>query len=71
MEVDASRKAAPLPPVCYRCRKPGHVKSECPHRFDVRYMELEEKDELIQQFLAEKDATIAAARAEPEGEDFQ
>jgi len=70
MEIDASRKTAPAPPVCFRCHKPGHIKTECPLRFDVRHMSIEEKEDMIQQLLAEKDAAEAATQAE-EREDFQ
>ena len=37
MDIDASR-AGQTPEVCYRCKKPGHRKRDCPHRFDIRYM---------------------------------
>ncbi len=74
MDIDLSRKSAPLPPTCYRCGKAGHIKADCPKRFDVRHMTMAEKEELIQSLLAEKDASEAVARAEAEGEtdeDFQ
>ena len=37
MDIDASR-ARDLSNLCYRCKKPGHHKHECPHRYDVRFM---------------------------------
>jgi hypothetical protein len=69
MEVDASRKTTPLPPVCFRCRKPGHIKTDCPLRYDVRYMDLDEREEAIQRLLAEKDAEEATASTD-ERKDF-
>lgn len=55
MDVDMARKSSPLPPVCFRCRRPGHFKEDCPLRYDVRFLDAEEKEELIQHLLAEKD----------------
>ena len=37
MDIDASR-AGETPDICYRCKKPGHRKRDCPHRYDIRYM---------------------------------
>jgi hypothetical protein len=75
MDVDMTRKLPPLPPVCFRCKKPGHLKDNCPLRYDVRFLDAEEKEELIQQFLAEKDVAEAQepleAVQEDIGEDFQ
>lgn len=75
MEVDATRKPSPLPPVCFRCKKPGHFKDNCPLRYDVRFLDAEEKEELIQHLLAEKDVAEAQEMAgetqETIEEDFQ
>jgi hypothetical protein len=68
MEVDASRKAAPLPPVCFRCHKSGHVKADCPLRYDVRYMDLEEKEEAVQRLLAKKDAADMVNRVDEQAD---
>jgi len=35
--------------VCFRCGQPGHARPECPKRFDVRYMDLEERQGFAQE----------------------
>ena len=70
MDIDRTRKAAPVPGVCHRCHKPGHFKADCPSRFDVRFMTMEEKDDLIQGLLAAKDAAEAEVRLEDSDADF-
>lgn len=71
MDIDLSRKMTPLPPTCYRCNKPSYVKADCPRRFDIQHMTLEEKEVLIQSLLAEKDVSKAAIRTADKEEDFQ
>ena len=55
MDIDAAKGKAPLPPTCYRCGQPGHKKPDCPHRFDIRMMNTEEQEEVLQKLLFEKD----------------
>ena len=69
MDIDATKGKTPLPPTCYRCGLPGHKKPDCPHRFDIRMMNTEEQEELLQQLLFKKDAT-PTEQAEVEPEDF-
>ena len=42
MDIDATKRKAPTPDVCYRCGQPGHRKPQCPQRFDVRHMTTDE-----------------------------
>jgi len=41
--------------VCYRCREVGHRKPECPKKFDIRHMMMEECEEWMQQMALDKD----------------
>lgn len=67
MDVDAARRRANTPPTCYRCGQTGHLRRDCSLRHDTRYMTLEEKEDVIQQLLADVDAGNAG-RAEETAE---
>jgi len=57
MDTDTVRKACPTPPrECYRCREPNHLVKDCPHRLDVRRLTAEQREELIEDLMALKDA---------------
>jgi len=57
MNVDAVRKASSLPlRGCYRCREANHLVKDCPHRLDVRKLTVEQREELIEELMALKDA---------------
>lgn len=62
---------APPPPTCDRCEQPGHVETNCPLKFDIRHMTIEERTRAVQALLAEKLAAEIAARAKQDPEDFQ
>ena len=55
MDIDATKRKGANPPVCYRCGEPGHLKPQCPKRFDIRHMTTEEVDEWMQQQAIDKD----------------
>lgn len=67
MEIDAS-KSKSAPQTCYRCGSPDHFSRNCPRKFDVRYMLVEEKREWIQNLLAAEDAVTDEAAAEESAE---
>lgn len=39
MDVDAARQRSLTPKVCFRCQQEGHVRAQCPRRFDVRALD--------------------------------
>lgn len=51
MDVDRSQRG---PPVCYKCRKPGHRAFECRSRLDVRNMTYDDIMNHAKQYFEEK-----------------
>ena len=47
MDIDAARRATTLSEACRCCGKPGHLAKECHLRFDVRFMDADELEELL------------------------
>jgi len=71
MDVNAARKARFLPPrECYQCRDMNHVVWDCPHHMDVCQLTMEQREELIKDLLALKDAVPMEESCPPEEEDF-
>jgi hypothetical protein len=66
MDIDATRKAKTLPDACRRCGKVGHWAKDCNLRFDVRYMDTDELEKMLEDKLAAKDAVPAEHPEEPE-----
>lgn len=66
MDIDASRLRQQKTMACHRCGQTGHLRAECPKRFDIRFLTLEEKQELAEQAMAALD--VAALTAESEAE---
>ena len=57
MDVDAVRKTRFLPPQgCYRCREANHLVKNCPYHLDVWRLTAEQREELIEDLMALKDA---------------
>ena len=73
MDIDAARKAKQISDNCRRCGKTGHWARDCDLRFDVRYMDADELESLLEDKLATKDVIPAKTPAEDESisvEDF-
>jgi len=57
MDVDAVQKTCSLPlQGCYRCREANHLVKDCPYRLDVWRLTTEQREELIEDLMALKDA---------------
>ena len=57
MDVDAVWKTRSLPlRGCYRCREANHLMKDCPHCLDVQRLTVEQREELIKDLIALKDA---------------
>jgi hypothetical protein len=66
-DVDAARKKMILPVACHRCGKVGHFSRECPQRYDIRFMSLEEREECLQGWALQADAEELLERTEESG----
>ena len=57
MDVDVVRKTRSLPPQdCYWCRETNYLVKDCPHYLDVWRLTAEQREELIEDLMALKDA---------------
>ena len=57
MDVDMVQKMRSLPlQGCYRCGEANHLVKDCPHRLDVQRLTTEQREELIEDLMALKDA---------------
>ena len=71
MDVDATRKTRFLPlHRCYQCRDVNHVVRDCPYCMDVCQLTTEQREELIEDLLALKDAVLVEEFGTPEEKDF-
>jgi len=57
MDVDAVRKTRSLPlRGCYQCREANYLVKDCLYCLDVQRLTAEQKEELIEDLMALKDA---------------
>jgi hypothetical protein len=59
MDVDAVQQRIAHLQTCYWCRQSGHLCCNCTLHHDAHYMTLDEKEDLIQQLMADIDAATA------------
>ena len=57
MDIDAVQKTHTLPPRgYYRCGEANYLVKDCPYRLDIRRLTAEQREELIEDLMALKDA---------------
>jgi hypothetical protein len=48
---------------CYWCCQSVHISQDCPLRYDVRHLTIDEEDDMVKCILANCDAAMAATAA--------
>ena len=51
MDLDAAKKRV-MELLCYHCNLPGHFRKDCPTRFDVQMMSMDELQEVLENRMA-------------------
>jgi len=70
IDIDVTRKARSLPlQGYYQCRDVNHLVRDCPHYIDIRQLTSEQREELIEDLLALKDAVPLEESCPPEKEE--
>jgi len=71
MDVDTVWKMCPIPPWgCYQCGELNHLIKDCPHCLDVWRLTTEQREELIEDLMALKDAVAEEEVGSSPEEDF-
>ena len=71
MDMDTAQKMRPTPPwECYQCEDPNHLVKDCPHCLDVWRLTAEQREELIEDLIALKDAVAEEEVGSSPEEDF-
>ena len=68
MDVDPMRGKGNPAVMCFHCWQPGHYAHEFPQAFDIRSMTMEEKLELLPEFLALVDVSQVPPMENDDGE---
>ena len=66
MDIDAAKRSGKIPGACYRCGELGHRARDCPTGFDIRLMSADDREELLEDLLALKDAVAEVAEVRTE-----
>ena len=59
MDIDAARKAKAIDDLCQRCGKSSHWAKDCALRYDVRHMDADELEKVLEDRLVAKDVATA------------
>jgi len=71
MDIDTVWKTHSLPPrACYRCGKANHLVRDCPHHLDIQRLTAGQREELIEDLIALKDAIEEEEACSAPEEDF-
>ena len=67
MDMDTAQKMRPTPlRGCYQCGDPNYLIKDCPYRLDVQRLTAEQREELIEDLIALKDAVAEEEVAPPQ-----
>jgi hypothetical protein len=68
MDVDATRAKTARVLRCFRCGQTGHLKPECPQRYDIRFLDVDELQNAVANMLDSKEAQNRQEEAEADYE---
>jgi hypothetical protein len=71
MDIDAAKRKTISSALCFRCGKSGHYAKECPDRYDVRMLSVDELQGALEDRLAQLDAVSSEPTLPEEEVDIQ